>query len=662
MSNKTRKHIRLGALALSLAIVGVLAAFVVLAGNPATTAAHGGGAVGSHCEGESDAFKNSHDAVTPADHPKCEDDAAPTREPTDPLANVPAPKYFNLDSLDNGARLSWQALPDSSDYTVKEYQIDREVYHTDPNILALLRNNGGNATIDIDAVKHQHRDLGLSYGTTYTYKVRAYVEVTNADGTKKMGYGKWSRTRTTVTADSGGRLEPLLTPPTAVRMLKTEKACNAITVTWQAPADFGTVPATDDNGEYVGPDYTGGEGAGKEEVGKKATEVTYKVERMVGDGAWSLVAHTGMEYEDSGLTYGPTYKYRVRAMNSHGLYGPWETIAETLTEPAGVLRPENLRATVNDAGHVVLQWTAPVGGNQSWFDGDKVDQTVGNGDKSKRLTYQIERVDASNMDTGFGKVPRPHRYGPRSFAADQPTQEQTFIDENPHNGAATYVVSALVNKCLPSDGTSVTLNTVVTEPGAPGTVEANADRNMITVTWTAPADAGSVGERGATITGYKVERSTTSGSGFTAVDPAHTGTGTSYTDSNLAYETRYYYRVYAVNSFDATSAASAEASDTTAVETLGMASNIRIGLNTGGTIQVTWDPASGAAGYIVIAISKADNSATSAPVNPRADGTLPTTLNLGGLTSGEGYYVYVATTGSGGENTLSDTPFDVTAN
>ncbi len=661
MSNKTRKHIRLGALALSLAIVGVLAAFVVLAGNPATTAAHSGGAAGSHCEGESDAFKNSHDALTPADHPKCEDDAAPTREPTDPLANVPAPDILRFDALDNGARLSWSTLPDSTDYQVMGYQIERKVYHADATILALLRRNGGDAMIDVEMVQH-YRDLGLSYGTTYTYRVRAEVEVTNAAGEKEMGHGAWSDARTTTVADSGGRLAPLLEAPSAVRMLKAAPVCATITVSWQAPADFGTVPATDDNGEYVGPDYTGGEGAGKEEVGKKATEVTYKVERMVGDGAWTMVEHTGMEYVDSGLTYGQTYKYRVRAMNGAKLYGPWKEFEHTLAQPGDVNAPHNLRATLNESGEVALQWTAPVGGNQDWFDADKADTTVDNGDESKRLSYRIERVDTANMDTGFGMPTQKHRYGPRSFADPKVRHEQTYTDTDPYNGAATYVVSALVDKCLPSDGNSVTLNTVVTEPGAPGNVEADADRNVITVTWIAPADAGSVGERDATITGYKVERSTMSGSGFTAVNPAHTGTGTSYTDSNLAYETKYYYRVYAVNSFDATSAASAEASDTTSAETLGMASNIRIGLNSGGTIQVTWDAASGAAGYIVIAISKADNSATSAPVNPRADGTLPTTLNLGGLTSGEGYYVYVAATGSGGENTLSDTPFDVTAN
>ena len=82
MSNKTRKHIWPGALVLSLAIVGVLAAFIVLAGNPASTAAHSGGAAGSHCTGESEAFQRSHDALSPAAHPKCADDMDPS--PTTP--------------------------------------------------------------------------------------------------------------------------------------------------------------------------------------------------------------------------------------------------------------------------------------------------------------------------------------------------------------------------------------------------------------------------------------------------------------------------------------------------------------------------------------------------------------------------------------------------
>ena len=92
-----------------------------------------------------------------------------------------------------------------------------------------------------------------------------------------------------------------------------------------------------------------------------------------------------------------------------------------------------------------------------------------------------------------------------------------------------------------------------------------------------------------------------------------------------------------------------------------MASNLMIGINSGGTIQVTWDAADNAGGYIVIAIDRSDFSATSAPINPNSDGITATTWNLGGLTVGNDYYVYVAATGSAGDNTLSIPPFEVTA-
>ena len=49
MSNKTRKHIRSGGLVATLAIVGVLAALLVLTWNPVATEAHGGGTATDHC-------------------------------------------------------------------------------------------------------------------------------------------------------------------------------------------------------------------------------------------------------------------------------------------------------------------------------------------------------------------------------------------------------------------------------------------------------------------------------------------------------------------------------------------------------------------------------------------------------------------------------------
>ena len=218
-------------------------------------------------------------------------------------------------------------------------------------------------------------------------------------------------------------------------MLAASKACaDEINVSWQEPMDFGTVPATDADGVYVGPDYVGGQIAGLEEVAMDATGVVYEVQRMVQGGGWTEVAATGMSYKDEDVAYGNTYSYRVRAMNSHGLYSPWKSISETLVEPDSVNAPSNLRATLNEEGQVILQWTAPIGGNQDWFDGDDADTAVDNGDASTRLSYRIERVDANNADTGYGEQIQAHQYGPRSFEDPRITHEQTRTDAMPHDG------------------------------------------------------------------------------------------------------------------------------------------------------------------------------------------------------------------------------------
>ena len=85
---------------------------------------------------------------------------------------------------------------------------------------------------------------------------RAYAGL---DPMKYTYYGEWSYKRALETADSGGRLEALLDPPTMVRGIYALAACeDMVTVSWQAPIDLGTVPAMDQNGVYVGPDYIGG--------------------------------------------------------------------------------------------------------------------------------------------------------------------------------------------------------------------------------------------------------------------------------------------------------------------------------------------------------------------------------------------------------------------
>ncbi|HUG31166.1 MAG TPA: fibronectin type III domain-containing protein [Candidatus Limnocylindria bacterium] len=79
-----------------------------------------------------------------------------------------------------------------------------------------------------------------------------------------------------------------------------------------------------------------------------------------------------------------------------------------------------------------------------------------------------------------------------------------------------------------------------TAPGAPSGLSATSGNSQISLSWSAPVSDG-----GSPITGYRIYRSTSTGTEtFTGVSV----TSTRYTDSAGSYGTTYYYRVSAVNS------------------------------------------------------------------------------------------------------------------
>jgi hypothetical protein len=98
---------------------------------------------------------------------------------------------------------------------------------------------------------------------------------------------------------------------------------------------------------------------------------------------------------------------------------------------------------------------------------------------------------------------------------------------------------------------------VDTVPGIPTALSASAVSDTeIDLSWTAPAYDGD-----GTLTGYQIERKVSAGAFTTLV--ADTGTtATAYSDSGLAAETLYTYKISAINAIG-TSSASAEASATT---------------------------------------------------------------------------------------------------
>ena len=550
MSNKTRKHIWPVSLAMSIAIVGALAAFLVLAANPGNSSAHGPDDPATHdCSDKQGTQAGIHDGFTDSDHPKCvtddgngNGDGNGDNGMMGDAVHATMPMDFGLEGLDNGARLNWVAPETVADNAmVVAYQIDRDAWN---ELASHPINMYGDATIKVYAHETAHSDLGLAYETVYTYMVRAVVRynvegwwdmldcvemndaVSPMNGEPAIGadtdgttycklydnlsaeamvvvqrayagldamaytyYGEWSYKRALETAESGGRLEALLDPPTMVRSIYAVAACEEkVTVSWQAPIDLGTVPASDRNGVYVGPDYIGADGAGREEVGEDATSVTYQVERMVNNGPWTSVTADGTTYTDSNVDYDSTYKYRVRAMNVVGLVGPWSMVTEVLTEPDQPLQPTGLVVQATGPNTVELEWQAPEDSdtNPLWRTMKDFDDAVD--DDSSRLTYVIERqvlnLQGEIVEDWNDVRTQAHKYADEF----EDNRTQAWEDEDAPAGLVNYRVSAWVDNCNRSPAHQK--NAVeVTAPTAAfaGSVEATSASGAVSITWN-PAD------------------------------------------------------------------------------------------------------------------------------------------------------------------------------
>src|SRR5262249_22107174 len=102
------------------------------------------------------------------------------------------------------------------------------------------------------------------------------------------------------------------------------------------------------------------------------------------------------------------------------------------------------------------------------------------------------------------------------------------------SNGTSYSFTVKASNTVGAGANSNTLNaTPATTPAAPTLDSATAGTNNVTLNWTAPTNNG-----GSTITGYKLYRSTSSG---TETLLTTLGNVTTYTDSGLTAGTTYYY-------------------------------------------------------------------------------------------------------------------------
>ena len=233
----------------------------------------------------------------------------------------------------------------------------------------------------------------------------------------------------------------------------------------------------------------------------------------------TLIADTGSAATGStDTTVEPegSYVYRVQAIGPGGLSGPSPDLAvntppapvAVVVTPADPQAPANLSAELAD-GQVVLSWDAPA---------EDADTVTG---------YEVVREEGEG--------------GLTTLAADTGNADTTYTDATVASAGASYAYRVKAIRDGERSGASNEARALL-KPAKPTGLTATAAHDAVTLTWDDPGNDS--------ITGYMILRR------IPGVDPeghfdelaADTGSAaTTYTDNGVSAETRYTYRIKAIN-------------------------------------------------------------------------------------------------------------------
>ena len=262
----------------------------------------------------------------------------------------------------------------------------------------------------------------------------------------------------------------------------------------------------------------------------------YLIERCPGNGCTNFTqvaapSGTGTGFQDAGLASGAAYTYRVRAKDGANNLSSYSGVASATTAASSDTQPptapSGLAAAAASASQINLTWT-------------------GSTDNVGVANYQVERCSGA---------------GCSNFASRGATTGTAYNDTGlaANTGYSYRVRAADAAGNLSSYSNIATATTMQSPdtqaPSAPGTVTATVvSGSQVNLSWGAATD--NVG-----VTGYRVERCQGVGCGGFA--QIATPAGTAYTDSGLASNTSYSYRVRATDAAGNLSTYSNIASGTT---------------------------------------------------------------------------------------------------
>lgn len=244
------------------------------------------------------------------------------------------------------------------------------------------------------------------------------------------------------------------------------------------------------------------------------TESGFQIERATGSGAFALVTTTSANitlYHDSGLAPNTAYRYRVRATGPGG-NSDYSNIAVRATLPAAPAAASNLTAELAGPAAVTLHWQD----HSADETGFRLERTTDN------FAHVVTAIASANVtaysDTGL-TANTAYTYRVVAFARND---DGVTAEASPSNTAAALT--------LPAAPTALAVT--ASSSGTP-----RLGRTQLDLAWQSP---------GGPPINAEVERSTDGGATFaplaTVYAPAH-----AYSDTGLAEDTAYSYRVRAVN-------------------------------------------------------------------------------------------------------------------
>ena len=445
--------------------------------------------------------------------------------------------------------------------------------------------NGGSSwfTIAASVAGTTHQDIGRTPGATYQYRVCAVLASTASDYSNAVGVTMLPAAPSNLTATAASA--------TAVNLawldnssfedgFKVQRSDNGGS-TWTTLAATVVGTAYQDTGRTAGATYqyrvyavagpvvsAYSNVAGVSMVPQAPSNLTataasatvvnlawqdncswdggFKVQQSTNAGStWTTLtssAITATTYQNTGLTAGTTYTYRVFAVSGTTV-SAYSNVAQVATLPAA---PSSPRVTVMSFSQIKITWSNVAG----------------------ETGYRIERSPTGTSGwTLDGTVPADTLlYYSNNLAPATKYYYRVFAVNASGSSAASSVVSGTTS--------------AAPIPAAPGNPAATVlSSSQIRVTW-----SDVVGEAS-----YRIERSPTGTSGWAQVGTVSLDT-LEFTDTGLTAATKYFYRVLAVNPAG-TSPASSVVSGITS-----MSSPTLAVLSSHG-IRLSWSAAAGATSY-----------------------------------------------------------------